>query len=80
MSFEDGKWAMRDGQLQFLPDYETISRIVTELPGFVKGKVGMRHGSYVSGSAVREDAGHIFKKIEATVCTASWLITTCDGI
>jgi hypothetical protein len=70
MSFEDGKWAVVDGKIEFLPDYETIQKIVTELPGFVSNRPKTHHGAYVSGSAVHEDASHIFNKIQAHVCTA----------
>ncbi|KIW65953.1 hypothetical protein PV04_08166 [Phialophora macrospora] len=67
MSFEDGKWAVVNGKIQFQPDYETIQHIITELPGFVGSTPNRHHGAYVSGSAVREDASHIFENIQANV-------------
>jgi len=69
MSLEDGKWALKNDTLTFLPDYETVSSPVAGLIPFASTRPNVHYGFYVSGSAVREDAPAIFEKIEITVRT-----------
>ncbi|KAK0940834.1 hypothetical protein LTR48_005676 [Friedmanniomyces endolithicus] len=67
MSLEDGKWALKNDTLTFLPDYETVSSPVAGLIPFASTRPNVHYGFYVSGSAVREDAPAIFEKIELTI-------------
>jgi nucleoside phosphorylase len=70
INYEEGKWVAipeKDGKSQdplFRPDYNRVSASAGDLQAFADSdsRPTYHYGEYVSGSAVRTDAGAIFEK------------------
>ncbi|ETI29395.1 hypothetical protein G647_01848 [Cladophialophora carrionii CBS 160.54] len=63
MSYEEGKWGYKSGELEFMPDYDLVRISLSRMAGFAARKSRYKYGDYVSGLSVREDAVKIFERI-----------------
>ncbi|KAH8647849.1 phosphorylase superfamily protein [Xylariales sp. PMI_506] len=66
INYEEGKFETVDnGDVLFRPDYNRVSVEAGDLQAFAsaQGDLGYHYGEYISGSAVRSDAGAVFDKI-----------------
>lgn len=61
INYEEGKW---EGLL-FRPDYNRVSASAGDMQAFAesRGRPQYHYGEYISGSAVRTDAGDVFEKV-----------------
>ena len=64
ISREEGKWeTTSSGESVFKPDYQVITKNCADLQGFSHNRGGIRYGSYITVSSVRENAKQDFKEI-----------------
>lgn len=72
INYEEGKFEMSKdtGKVMFLPDYNRVAVEAGEMQGFAESRTqdGLHYGEYISGSAVRGDAGEVFGRIRSSVC------------
>jgi hypothetical protein len=70
INYEEGKWEyVHDQGLLFRPDYNRVSASVGDMQAFAesRNRPKYHYGEYISGSAVRADAGVVFEKIRSGV-------------
>jgi hypothetical protein len=70
INYEEGKWVVEHGHKLFKPSYRTIeSRTVSSMANFTQGayEPTYKYGSFISGSAVREDARDLFDLLNRRV-------------
>jgi hypothetical protein len=70
INYEEGKWEyVLDKGLLFRPDYNRVSASAGDMQAFAesRSRPQYHYGEYISGSAVRGDAGVVFEKIRGGV-------------
>ena len=70
INYEEGKWEnVPTKGLFFRPDYNRVSASAGDMQAFAesRGRPQYHYGEYISGSAVRTDAGAVFEKIRGGV-------------
>lgn len=70
VNYEEGKWeAGESGAARFQPDYKPVTVEAGNMQAFAESRkqAGVHYGEYMSGSAVRGDAGWIFERIRSSV-------------
>jgi len=75
INYEEGKWVNLPTKGLFLsPDYNRVSASAGDMQAFAesRGRPQYHYGEYVSGSAVRTDAGAVFKKVHDGV-SLTWI-------
>lgn len=66
INYEEGKWEiLPNKELLFRPDYNRVSASAGDMQAFAesRGRPQYHYGEYISGSAVRTDAGAVFEKV-----------------
>ena len=69
MNYEEGKWTVNNGRTEFMPDVRICKVEGASMAAFIKdaNQPIYKCGDFISGCAVRMDAGHIFDRIKSTV-------------
>jgi len=69
INYEEGKW---EGLL-FRPDYNRVRAFTGDMQAFAESRDQPKYhyGEYISGSAVRTDAGDIFEQVRSGVSSIS---------
>ena len=84
INYEEGKFEnVNKGdklEVVFLPDYNRVTVEAGEMQAFAESKAHphYHYGEYISGSAVRGDAGGIFEKIRSSV-PSPFILLSRDG-
>ncbi|KAF4427461.1 Phosphorylase superfamily protein, partial [Fusarium austroafricanum] len=68
LNYEEGKWALQDGESAFKPDVKVVEVRGAAMDGFIAqaDQPIYKYGDFVSGSAVRMDASSIFDRVQNT--------------
>ncbi|KAK4139141.1 nucleoside phosphorylase domain-containing protein [Dichotomopilus funicola] len=68
LNYEEGKWAMKDDKLVFMPEVKVSEVKGASMDGFIRQAEQPRYkyGDFVSGCAVRMDASFIFDRVRNT--------------
>lgn len=69
LNYEEGKWKMENSRPVFSPDAHTLRVSGECMEGFIQQteRQDWKYGDFLSGSAVRMDAAHIFERVKTTV-------------
>ena len=70
INYEEGKWEnVPTKGLLFRPDYNRVSASAGDMQAFAESRdrPQYHYGEYISGSAVRTDAGAVFEKVRGGV-------------
>jgi hypothetical protein len=69
LNYEEGKWVIENGNQLFQPEFSKIETTAGNISSFAENKEEptYKYGTYVSGSAVRQDADAIFKELGSHV-------------
>lgn len=69
LNYEEGKWRMENGTPVFSADAHTLRVSGECMEGFIQQteRQDWKYGDFLSGSAVRMDAAHIFDRVKSTV-------------
>jgi len=71
-NYQEGKAEYVDGELKFWPDYNRITYTAGNMQAFAESgsRPNYHYGEFITGSSVRTDASHIFRKIRSEVSTS----------
>lgn len=69
INYEEGKWAVEKGVKVFKPEFRMIEGKAGEISSFAQNRrePKYKYGTYISGSAVRQDAEEIFSQLGENV-------------